>query len=199
MNECPPSVKTGYHLLKVFESLRSSFSLAWCWALTFSKQLTNSLDVLLLLLLFPFKWHNGMATVPVVSTPLTFALALPPTFAWAKLPFFVCTWSICEISSTCSLISGVFTIFFTCSEPNGDGISCFKTVNADDNDRKESLRWEGEGTTIVNIGKMISFLGSQAQLKSKGKPTCSNRSCWLDRHSNRNQYHQSIQAELKFE
>lgn len=33
----------------------------------------------------------------------------------------------------------------------------------------------------------------------KRTPTCSNRNCWLTRHSNRSLYHQSIQAELKFE
>lgn len=134
-------------ILKLFNSLRSSFwsfALDWWWVLTPSKQFTNSLDVLLLLLLLPLRWHDGTDTLAVVGTPLTFALLMfpvlaPTTFALTKLPFFAC-WSICEISSTCSLIKpDVLTIFFTWSDPNGDGISCFKTVNADDNDKKESL------------------------------------------------------------
>lgn len=40
------------------------------------------------------------------------------------------------LTSTCNV---GFCNFLSCSAPNGDGISCFNTVSADDNDKNASL------------------------------------------------------------
>lgn len=134
------------NLLRLFESLRSSFGsfgddLFWP---TLSKQLTRSLDALLLLL--PFKWQTMLLalltpppTVFVVLLLLPFAVALV-VVPFSLVPFPVAC-SMWEISSTCSLLIGdPLLIFLPWSLPNGDGISCFNTVKADDNDKNESLK-----------------------------------------------------------
>lgn len=136
------NLKPNLHLLRIFESLRSSLWSFWfdCVWGTLSKQFTKSLDALLLL--FPFRWQVilfGLAAPVTLITLLPFPLVLL-AFLMALL-FVAC--SICEISSTCSLFSGdVFAIFLIWSFPNGDGISCFKTVNADESDRNESLQFQ---------------------------------------------------------
>lgn len=129
------------HLLRMFESLRSSFWSFWfgCdWA-TLSKQFTKSLDALLLLL--PFKWQVMLFGLVAPATLVTLPLPLLLLAFFRALLFVAC--SICEISSTCSLFNGdVLAIFLIWSFPNGDGISCFKTVNADESDRNESLQFK---------------------------------------------------------
>lgn len=85
-------------------------------------------------MLFGFVTPATLVLLPAATTVVAVVLdiVLAPAFIDAPV---AC--SICEISSTWSLF--VLTTFFGWSLPNGDGISCFKTVNADDNDKNESL------------------------------------------------------------
>lgn len=113
-----------------------------------------------------------------------------------------------------TLLSNVdFCNFFACSAPNGDGISCFKTVNVDDNDKNASLLNEIQKAKISKFCFWCCHMLRSDEWKNWQKSwplitrnmmnmmemkqlTYSNMSCWLNHRVNQSRYHLTSPVEL---